>query len=116
MDKLEKNIKRLITWGGWLVSIIVGLWSLFGLYYNFKSDIQEIQKLTLRKNYQNLNIARSRTCHNLVDLYGYTIKLNSCINEMLLYLLITHCGRRNIGHKPILGISCIIDKIKNKLL
>ena len=56
MDKLEKNVKRLITWGGWFISLIVGLWSLFGLYFNFKQDLNEIWKLTLRNTIWNDNI------------------------------------------------------------
>ena len=71
MDKLEKNIKRLIMWGGWFVSIVIGLWSLFGLYYNFKEDLQEIQKLTLRNTIWNENIPmhdRLESCDSYISL------------------------------------------------
>lgn len=71
MDKLEKNIKRLIMWGGWFASIVIGLWSLFGLYYNFKEDLQEIQKLTLRNTIWNDNIPmhdRLESCDSYISL------------------------------------------------
>ena len=73
MDKLEKNIKRLITWGGWLVSIIIGLWSLFGLYFNFKMELSEIRKLTLRNTIWNETIPmhdRMESCDKYIEL-GY---------------------------------------------
>ena len=71
MDKLEKTIKRLIMWGGWFVSIVIGLWSLFGLYFNFKTDLQTIQKLTLRNTIWNDNIPmhdRLESCDSYIEL------------------------------------------------
>ena len=73
MDKLEKNIKRLIMWGGWFVSVIIGLWSLFGIYYNLKDELKEIQKLTLRNTIWNDNIPmhdRLESCDKYINL-GY---------------------------------------------
>lgn len=73
MDKLEKNIKRLITWGGWFASIVIALWTLFGLYYNFKEDLKVIQKSTLRNTIWNENIPmhdRLESCDSYLEL-GY---------------------------------------------
>ena len=85
MDRLEKNIKRLITWGGWFVSIIIGLWSLFGLYYNFRSDLQEIQKLTLRNTIWNEYIPmhdRVESCDTYISL-GYNSETKKYCEELL---------------------------------
>ena len=85
MDKLEKNIKRFITWGGWLISLIIGLWSLFGLYFNFKLELSEIQKLTLRNTIWNENIPmhdRMESC----DIYigkGYNSETKKYCDEIL---------------------------------
>ena len=71
VEKLEKNIKRLIMWGGWFVSIVIGLWSLFGLYFNFKTELQEIQKLTLRNTIWNETIPmhdRIESCDSYISL------------------------------------------------
>ena len=85
MDRVEKNIKRLIMWGGWLVSIVVGLWSLFGLYYNFREDLKEIQKLTLRNTIWNENIPmhdRIESCDLYIEL-GYNSETKKYCDELL---------------------------------
>ncbi len=73
MDKAEKIIKRAITWGGWVISLIIGLWSLFGLYYRFNEDLRVIQKSTLRNTIWNENIPmhdRLESCDSYIEL-GY---------------------------------------------
>ena len=73
MEKAEKIIKRFITWGGWLVSLVIGLWSLFGLYSRFNADLQTIQKSTLRNTIWNENIPmhdRLESCDSYIKL-GY---------------------------------------------
>ena len=85
MDKLEKNIKRLITWGGWFVSIVIGLWSLFGLYYRFNEDLKVIQKSTLRNTIWNENIPmhdRLESCDSYLEL-GYNSETKKYCNELL---------------------------------
>lgn len=85
MEKLEKNIKRIITFGGWFVSLIIGLWSLFGLYFNFKTEISEIQKLTLRNTIWNINIPmhdRFESCDKYIQL-GYNSETKKYCEELL---------------------------------
>lgn len=85
MDKLEKNIKRLITWGGWFISLVVGLWSLFGLYFNFKTELREIQKLTLRNTIWNETIPmhdRMESCDSYIEL-GYNSETKKYCEELL---------------------------------
>jgi hypothetical protein len=85
VDKLEKTIKRLITWGGWIVSVIIGLWSLFGLYYNFKTDINDIRKLTLRNTIWNETIPmhdRLESCDNYIKL-GFNSETKKYCEELL---------------------------------
>ena len=40
MDKFEKKMKQIITIGGWFISFVVALWSLFGIYFNLKNELQ----------------------------------------------------------------------------
>ena len=85
MDKLEKNIKRLIMWGGWFVSVIIGLWSLFGIYYNLKDELKEIQKLTLRNTIWNDNIPmhdRLESCDKYIGL-GYNSETKKYCDVLL---------------------------------
>lgn len=85
MDKLEKNIKRFITWGGWFISLVVGLWSLFGLYFNFKTELREIQKLTLRNTIWNETIPmhdRMESCDSYIEL-GYNSETKKYCEELL---------------------------------
>lgn len=86
MDALEKNIKRIITWGGWFVSLVVGLWSLFGLYFNFKEDLKEIQKLTLRNTIWNETIPmhdRMESCDKYIAL-GYNSETKKYCEDLLI--------------------------------
>ena len=85
MDKAEKLIKRAITWGGWLVSIVIGLWSLFGLYNRFYQDLQTIQKSTLRNTIWNETIPmhdRLESCDSYISL-GYNSETKKYCDELL---------------------------------
>lgn len=85
MDKLEKNIKRLITWGGWFVSIVVALWSAFGFYYKTTENLKIIQKSTLRNTIWNENIPmhdRLESCDSYLSL-GYNSETKKYCNELL---------------------------------
>lgn len=85
MDKAEKIIKRCITWGGWLVSIIIGLWSLFGLYNRFNQDLQTIQKSTLRNTIWNETIPmhdRLESCDSYIKL-GYNSETKKYCDDLL---------------------------------
>ena len=85
MEKAEKNIKRLIMWGGWVASAVIGLWSLFGLYFNFKTDLQTIQKLTLRNTIWNDNIPmhdRLESCDSYIEL-GFNSETKKYCEDLL---------------------------------
>lgn len=85
MDKIERNIKRLIMWGGWFVSLIIGLWSLFGLYFNFKTELSDIRKLTLRNTIWNDTIPmhdRLESCDNYIQL-GFNSETKKYCDELL---------------------------------
>lgn len=85
MDKIEKRIKRLITWGGWAVSIIIALWTLFGLYYRFKEDLELIQKTSLRNTIWNENIPmhdRLESCDSYLGL-GYNSETKKYCDKLL---------------------------------
>lgn len=85
MDKLEKNIKRLIMWGGWFVSIVVALWSAFGFYYKTTENLKIIQKSTLRNTIWNETIPmhdRLESCDSYLKL-GYNSETKKYCNELL---------------------------------
>lgn len=85
MDKLEKKIKRIITWGGWFTSIIIGLWSLFGLYNRFNEDLKVIQKSTLRNTIWNETIPmhdRLESCDSYIEL-GYNSETKKYCEDLL---------------------------------
>jgi hypothetical protein len=85
MDKLENKIKHLITWGGWIVSIVIGLWSLFGLYYRFNEDLKLIQKSTLRNTIWNETIPmhdRLESCDSYIEL-GYNSETKKYCEKLL---------------------------------
>lgn len=85
MDKLEKNIKRIIMWGGWFVSIVVALWSAFGFYYKTTENLKIIQKSTLRNTIWNETIPmhdRLESCDSYLEL-GYNSETKKYCNELL---------------------------------
>lgn len=84
-DRLEKNIKRFITFGGWILSLIIGLWSLFGIYYDLKEDLEAIQKSTLRNTIWNVNIPmhdRLESCDTYIKL-GYNSETRKYCDDLL---------------------------------
>ena len=85
MDKAEKIIKRAITWGGWIISLVIGLWSLFGLYYRFNEDLRVIQKSTLRNTIWNDTIPmhdRLESCDSYLEL-GYNSETKKYCDELI---------------------------------
>ena len=85
MDKFEKKMKQIITIGGWFVSFVVALWSLFGIYFNLKNELQTIQKLTLRNTIWNTNIPmhdRLESCDSYIEL-GYNSETKKYCEELL---------------------------------
>lgn len=85
MDKIEKKIKRIITWSGWCVSIIVALWSVFGFYYKTTENLKIIQKSTLRNTIWNETIPmhdRLESCDSYLAL-GYNSETKKYCNDLL---------------------------------
>lgn len=85
MDKAEKIIKRVTTWGGWIISLVIGLWSLFGLYYRFNEDLKVIQKSTLRNTIWNDTIPmhdRLESCDSYLQL-GYNSETKKYCEDLL---------------------------------
>lgn len=85
MDKLEKKIKRIITWSGWFASVIIGLWSLFGIYNRFNEDLKLIQKSTLRNTIWNETIPmhdRLESCDSYIEL-GYNSETKKYCDDLL---------------------------------
>ncbi len=85
MDKIEKNIKRLIMWGGWFISCVVILWSAFGYYNNISNELKAIQKLSLRIAIWSDNIPmhdRIESCDNYIDL-GYNSETKKYCDKLL---------------------------------
>ena len=85
MDNVEKNIKRFIMWGGWIISCVVVLWSAFGYYYNISGELKDIQKLTLRNTIWNVNIPmhdRLESCDKYIQL-GFNSETRKYCDEIL---------------------------------
>ena len=85
MEKITNKIKLLITWSGWLVAVIVGLWSIFGIYYKFHENLKVIQKTTLRNTIWNENIPmhdRLESCDSYLAL-GYNSETKKFCNKLL---------------------------------
>lgn len=85
MEKLTKKIKLLITWGGWIVAIVVFLWTVFGYITGIKEDMKIIQKSTLRNTIWNDNIPmhdRLESCDNYLKL-GYNSETKKFCNRLL---------------------------------
>ena len=85
MDKLTNKAKTLITWGGWLVAILVFIWSLYGQVYKFEEDMKILQKTTLRNTIWNIHIPmhdRLESCDSYLKL-GYNSETKKYCNELL---------------------------------
>lgn len=85
MEKAEKKMKSLFTWGGWIVSAIVFLWSLFGFWYKTTENLKIIQKSTLRNTIWNENIPmhdRLESCDSYLNL-GYNSETKKYCNDLL---------------------------------
>ena len=85
MEKLEKNIKLILTFGGWIISFIIFLWTTFGIYYRTTEDLKIIQKSTLRNTIWNNNIPmhdRLESCDSYLAL-GYNSETKKYCNDLL---------------------------------
>lgn len=85
MEKITNRIKLLITWGGWIIAIVVFLWTIFGIYYKFSENLKIIQKSTLRNTIWNEIIPmhdRMESCDSYLKL-GYNSETKKYCNELL---------------------------------
>ena len=85
MEKITNRIKLLITWGGWIIAIVVFLWTIFGIYYKFNEYLKIIQKSTLRNTIWNEIIPmhdRMESCDSYLKL-GYNSETKKYCNELL---------------------------------
>ena len=85
MEKTEKNIKRLIMWGGWFLSIIIALWNAFSYYNKISEELRVIQKSTLRNTIWNLNIPmhdRIESCDSYIKL-GYNSETKKYCDKLI---------------------------------
>ena len=85
MEKITGKVKNLITWGGWLVAILVFIWSFYGEVYKFEEDMRILQKTTLRNTIWNENIPmhdRLESCDSYLQL-GYNSETKKYCNELL---------------------------------
>ena len=85
MDKITKKVKLAITWGGWVIAVVVFLWSAFGVYYKFNENLKTIQKSTLRNTIWNEDITmhdRLESCDSYLAL-GYNSETKKFCNKLL---------------------------------
>ena len=85
MEKITNKIKLLITWGGWIIAIVVFLWTVFGIYYKFNENLKTIQKSRLRNTIRNELIPmhdRLESCDSYLKL-GYNSETKKYCNELL---------------------------------
>ena len=85
MEKKKKKVKSFLTWGGWIVSAIVFLWSLFGFWYKTTENLKIIQKSTLRNTIWNENIPmhdRLESCDSYLEL-GYNSETKKYCTTLL---------------------------------
>ena len=85
MDKITKKVKLAITWGGWVIAVVVFQWSAFGVYYKFSENMKVIQKSTLRNTIWNENIPmhdRLESCDSYLVL-GYNSETKKFCNKLL---------------------------------
>ena len=47
MKELTKKMQFVLLWGGWLLSFILFLWGIFGMYYQFKDNLKIILTFAL---------------------------------------------------------------------
>lgn len=85
MESITKKIKPYVLFGGWIVSIVLFLWTIFGVYYKFEENLKVIQKATLRNTIWNVNIPlhdRLESCDSYLEL-GYNSETKKYCNELL---------------------------------
>ena len=85
MKKIVDNIKPYVSIIGWLVSAILFLWSIFGLYHKFEENLKVIQKSTLRNTIWNIHVPlhdRLESCDSYLEL-GYNSETKKYCNQLL---------------------------------
>ena len=85
MKELTKKVQFIILWGGWMLSFVLFLWSIFGMYYQFKDNLKIIQKSTLRNTIWNETIPmhdRLKSCDGYLKL-GYNSETKKYCNKLL---------------------------------
>ena len=85
MKELTKKVQFIILWCGWLLSFILFLWGVFGMYYQFKDNLKIIQKSTLRNTIWNETIPmhdRLESCDSYLKL-GYNSETKKYCNKLL---------------------------------
>lgn len=85
VEEIIKKIKPYILFGGWIVSAILFLWGIFGIYYKFEENLNVIQKSTLRNTIWNENIPmhdRLESCDSYLEL-GYNSETKKYCTELL---------------------------------
>lgn len=85
MKKIVDNIKPYVSIIGWIVSAILFLWGIFGIYYTLDENLKTIQKTTLRNTIWNEHIPmhdRLESCDNYLKL-GYNSETKKYCNELL---------------------------------
>ena len=85
MENITKKIKPYVLFGGWIVSIVLFLWTIFGVYYKFEENLKVIQKASLRNTIWNINIPlhdRLESCDSYLEL-GYNSETKKYCNQLL---------------------------------
>lgn len=85
MESITNKIKLIITFGGWIVSAILFLWTIFGYYYGTRDELKLIQKMTLRNTIWNENIPmgdRLESCDHYLEL-GFNSQTKKYCNKLL---------------------------------
>lgn len=85
MENITKKIKPYVLFGGWIISIVLFLWTIFGVYYKFEENIKIIQKSTLRNAIWNSNLPehdRLESCDSYLDL-GYNSETKKYCQKLL---------------------------------
>lgn len=85
MKELTKKMQFVLLWGGWLLSFVLFLWGIFGMYYQFKNNLKIIQKSTLRNTIWNETIPmhdRLESCDSYLKL-GYNSETKKYCEKLL---------------------------------
>ena len=85
MESITNKLKPIISFGGWIVSAVLFLWTIFGYYCGLKDELKLIQKMTLRNTIWNESIPmgdRLESCDHYLEL-GFNSQTKKYCNELL---------------------------------